>query len=80
MREMTNLVLMLFRIPLLRSLNRLCHGDVLASLSAYVPTQVIKRQQSMPKPIENPIIIYLANQGMPNQYIHEHIYFGKMNQ
>jgi len=34
----------------------------------------------MPKPIENPIITYLVDQGMPSQYIHEHIYFGKMNQ
>jgi len=34
----------------------------------------------MPKLITNPIITYLAYQGMPRQYIHEHIYFGKMNQ
>ena len=33
----------------------------------------------MPKPIENPIISYLVNQGIQNQYIHEHIGFGKMN-
>ena len=77
---MTYLVLMLIQFPLLRTSNHLCHGLVPTSLSTYVPAQVIKRQQSMPKPIENPIIIYLADQGMPNQYIHEHIYFGKMNQ
>jgi len=34
----------------------------------------------MPKPIGNLIIICLADQGMPKQYINEHIYFGKMNQ
>ena len=34
----------------------------------------------MPKPIANPIITYLVVQGMPSQYIHEHIYFEKINQ
>jgi len=34
----------------------------------------------MPKPIVNPIITYMAYQGIRSQYIHEHIYFEKMNQ
>ena len=80
MREMTYLTMMLFRFPLFRCLNRLCRGLVPATFSAYVPTQVIKRKKSMPKPIANPIITYLADQGMPSQYIPKHIYFGKMNQ
>jgi len=75
---MAYLVLMLFQFPLLRTLNRLCHGLVPTSLSVYVPAQVIKRQQSMSKPIENPITTNLTDQGMSSQIIHEHIYFGKM--
>ena len=71
---------MLIKFPLLRSSNRLCHGLVPASSSAYVPAQVTKRQQSMPKAIANSIVTYLADQGMPSQYIHGYIYFGKMKQ
>ena len=74
-REKAYLALMLVKFPLLKSLNCLCRGLVPTSLSAYVPVQTTKRQQSMPKPIANPIIIYLADQGMPNKYIYEHIYW-----
>jgi len=64
MKEMTYLVLMLFRFPLLRASNRLCHGLVPTSINVYVPTQVIKKQKIMPKPIANPITTYLTDQGM----------------
>ena len=66
---------MLIRFPLLESLNCLSQGLVISNFSIYVPTKTTKGQQNMRKPIANPIIIYLTDQGMPNKYIHEHIYW-----
>ena len=65
---------MLIQFHLLKSFNCLCQGLVLTSFNAYVPVQTTKRQKSITKPIASPIIIYLADQGMSNKYIHEHIY------
>lgn len=72
---MAYLALMLILFPLLRSLNQLCHRLIPSSFIAYVLDQVSKRQQSIPRLVENSIIIYLTGQGMPNKYIHEHIYW-----
>ena len=64
MKEMAYLVLMLFQFPLLRTLKRLCHRLVPASLSVYAPTQEIKTQRGMKIQIAYSKETYLIDQGM----------------
>lgn len=60
---MAYLILMLFQSPLLRTLNSLYHRLVPTSLNVYVREKVIKTLRHAKK-IENPITIYLTDQGM----------------
>ena len=61
---MAYLVLMLSRSPLLKTLNHLHHGLVLAALSVYAPAQEIETQQGTQTLIAYSKATYLIDQGI----------------
>ena len=61
---MAYLVLMLSCLPLLKTLNHLCHGLVLVAHNVYEPPQEIKTQQGMQIQIAYSKVTYLTDQGM----------------